>query len=165
MGGLKRWVFDCLKPYCLAIAPRVARDEVAAVELPDELRAAELVVVVDRDDAMAAALQLLQRRGGEAAFLDAHVHALHDAEARTVAGGLRALPVIGDARHHLRVPLRLHRAAHQAEAHHRLAGLADEAWDDGLIGALARSDTVRMSRLEHERAAAVLQRDAVNHHA
>src|SRR5205823_9840267 len=96
-----------LEPHCLTIAPRVARDEVAAVELPDELRRSELVVVVDLDDAMAAPLQLVQRRGGESALLDAYVHALHDAEAWAVAGGLRALLVIGDAYHHLRMALRL----------------------------------------------------------
>ena len=45
------------------------------------------------------------------------------AEARAVAGRLRALAVVGDAHHHLRVALRLHGAAHHAEAHHRLAAL------------------------------------------
>src|SRR4029077_10565637 len=88
---------------------------------PDELRAAELVVVVDVDDAVAAALQLLQRGRGEAPFLDADVHVLHEAETRAVARRLRALAVVGDAHHHLRVALRLHGAAHHPEAHDRLA--------------------------------------------
>src|SRR5688572_30947385 len=40
----------------LSVAARVARAEIAPVELPQELRAAELVVVVDGDDAVAARL-------------------------------------------------------------------------------------------------------------
>src|SRR6185503_1922920 len=151
--------------YGLAVAARIARGEVAPVELPDELRAAELVVVVDGDDAVAAALQLLERRRGEASFLDAHVHALHEAEARTVARRLRALTVVGDAHHHLRVPLRLHRAAHDPEAHHRLSLARDEARNDRLVGTLARSDAVRVARLEHEGRRAVLQRDTVGYYA
>src|SRR3954470_24757006 len=55
---------------CLTIAAGIAGDEVTAVELPDKLRAAELVVVVDRDHAMPAPLQLLDYRGLESAVLD-----------------------------------------------------------------------------------------------
>src|SRR5207237_3253374 len=157
--------FYWLKPDPLSIAPRVAGDEIAAFERPDELRGSELVVVVDGDDVMAAALQLLERGGGEAVVLDAHVHALHEAKARAVAGRLRALAVVGDAHHHLGMTLRLHRAAHDAEAHHRLAFTGDEARNDGLVGALARPDAIRMARLQDEGRAAVLQRDAVDHHA
>src|SRR5581483_5451306 len=149
----------------LAVAPWVARDEVAAVELPDELRAAELVVVVDGDDAVAAALQLLERRRRKAVLLDAHIQALHEAKARAVAGGLRALAIVGDAHHHLRVALRLHGAAHHAEAHHRPALARDEAGNDGFIRPLARRHVVRVAGLEHECGGAVLQRDAVDHHA
>src|SRR5512135_3645020 len=138
----------------LPVASRVARGQIATVQLPDHLRAAELVVVVDRDDAVAAALQLLERRRRKAA-LDAHVQALHPAKARAVARSLRILPVVGDAHHHLRVALRLHRAAHHAEAHHRLAVAGDESRDDGLVRALPRSDAVRVTVLEHERGAAV----------
>ena len=94
------------------------------------------------------------------AVLDAHVHALHTAEARAVAGRLRVLAVVGDAHHHLRVALRLHGAAHHAEAHHRLAVFRDEARDDGLVGRLLGPDAVRVARLQHEAGAAVLQRDA-----
>src|SRR6266540_6968004 len=122
--------FFGLETYCLPVAARIAGGEVAAVELPDHLTAAELIVVVHRHDAVPAAPQLLDRGGGEA-VLDAHVHALHDAEARTVAGRLRALVVVGDAHQHLRVALRLHGAAHYAEAHHRPAAFCDEARNDG----------------------------------
>src|SRR5258706_16197365 len=45
-----------LKPDRLTVPARVAGDEVAAVELPDHLRRAELVVVIDFDDAGATAL-------------------------------------------------------------------------------------------------------------
>src|SRR6266498_4006086 len=96
--------FFGLETYCLPVAAGIARGEVAGVELPDHLAAAELVVVVHRHDAVPAALQLFERSSGEA-VLDAHVPTLHDAEARTVAGRLRALVVVGDAHHHLCVAL------------------------------------------------------------
>src|SRR5439155_19848502 len=151
-----------LETYCLPVAARIAGGEIAGVELPDHLAAAELVVVVHRHDAVPAALQLFERGCGEA-VLNAHVPTLHDAEARAVAGRLRALLVVGDAHHHLRVALRLHGAAHHAEAHHRPAAFRDKAGNDGLVRALAGSDAVGMARLEHEVAAAVLQRDAFHH--
>src|SRR6266513_1214446 len=151
-----------LETYCLPVAARIAGGKVAAVELPDHLAAAELVVVVHGDDAMPAALQLLERSSGEA-VLDAHLHALHDTEARAVAGRLRALLVVSDAYHHLCVALRLHGAAHHAEAHHRPAVFRDKARNDGLVRALAGSDAIGMARLEYEVAAAVLQRDAFHH--
>src|SRR6266545_5099766 len=154
--------FFGLETYCLPVAARIAGGEVAAVELPDHLAAAELVVVVHRHDAVPAALQLRERSSGEA-VLDAHLHALHDSEARAVAGRLRALLVVGDAHHHLRVALRLHGAAHHAEAHHRPAVFRDKAGNDGLVRALAGPDAVGVARLEHEVTAAVLQRDAFHH--
>ncbi len=61
--------------------------------------------------------------------------------------------------------LRLHGAAHDAEAHDRRAVPGDEAGNDRLVGALFRPDAVRMPRLQHERRAAVLQRHAVDDHA
>src|SRR5512146_62654 len=131
----------------LSVAARIARREVAAVELPDHLRAAELVVVVDRDDAVAALLEALQGRRRKAAF-DAHVEALHPAKARPVARGLRVLAVIGDAHHDLRVALGLHRPTHDAEAHDRPAALGDESRDDRLVGALARGHAVGMAFLQ-----------------
>src|SRR5258705_13395274 len=51
-----------LESYCLSISARIAGREVAAVELPDELRGAELVVVVHGHDPVPAALQLRDRR-------------------------------------------------------------------------------------------------------
>src|SRR5262249_59219578 len=126
---------------------------------PDRLAAAELVVVVDGDDAvpeLSQAIDDLRRHD----VLDADVEPLHPAEARAVARRLRVLAVVGDAHHHLRVALRLHRAAHHAEAHHGLAVPGDEARDDRLVGALLRPDLVRMTLLQHKGRAAVLQRDA-----
>ena len=72
----------------------------------------------------------------------------------------RDLAVIGEARHHLRVPLRLHAAAHHAQGHHGLAFPGDECRDDGMERALARRDPVRMAGREAEARAAVLQADA-----
>src|SRR5262245_35855452 len=114
-----------LKTHCLSVAARIAGGEVAVVELPDHLAAAELVVVVHRHDAVPSALQLLERVCGHA-VLYAHLHALHDAETRAVTSRLRALAVVGDAHHHLCMALRLHGAAHHTEAHHRPAAFRDE---------------------------------------
>src|SRR4029434_294514 len=135
-----------LETYCLAVAARIAGGEVTAIELPDHLAAAELVVVVHRHDLVAAALQLLER-GRREAVLDAHVHALHDPKSRAVAGRLRALLVVGDAHHHLGVALRLHGAAHHAETHHRPAAFRDKAGNDGLVRALSGADAVGMARV------------------
>ena len=112
---------------------------------------------------MAAAGEFLEHRGREAA-LDVDFHALHDAKARAIGGGLRILVVVGDAHHHLHVALRLHGAAHHAEAHDGLAVLGDEARDDGLVGALLRRDLVGVARGVHEGGAAVLQRHAGARH-
>src|SRR4030095_3593781 len=130
-----------LETYCLPVAAGIARGEVASVELPDHLATAELVVVVHCHDAVPAALQLLERSSGEA-VLDAHVPALHDTEARAVAGRLRALLVVRDAYHHLCVALWLHGAAHHAEAHHRPSVFRDKARNDGLVRALAGPNAV-----------------------
>src|SRR5256885_566538 len=156
---------QALEPHRLAVAPRVAGDQISTVQLPDRLAAAELVVVVDRDDAVTAALQLLEHRGLKSVVLHADIQALHHPEARAVARGLRALAVVGDADQHLCVALRLHGAAHHAKAHDRLAVLGDEPRDDRLVGPLARADLVRMAGLQDESSAAVLERDAVHHDA
>src|SRR5687767_15896260 len=54
---LRPQIVSISEPDGLPIAARIAGGEVAAVEPPDELRAAELVVIVDGDDAVPAALQ------------------------------------------------------------------------------------------------------------
>src|SRR5260221_6272092 len=153
------------EPYGLSIPTRIACSQVAAVQLPDQLPAAELVVVVHGDDPVPAALQLTEYRRGELAFFDAHVQALDDAEARAVARRLRILAVVCDAHQHLGMALRLHGAAHDAEAHHRLAVAGEEAGDDRLVRTLGRPDAVRMAGLNDERRAPVLQLEAVHHHA
>src|SRR3989454_358115 len=119
--------FRFSKAYGLAVSAGIAGGKITAVELPDQLRAAELVVVIGhRNDLVAAAREVFQHRRRETRF-DADFQALHDAVARAVAGRLRILAVVGDAHHHLGVSLRLHGTAHDAEAHHRLAVLRHEA--------------------------------------
>src|SRR5439155_25028876 len=55
-----------LKPYSLAVSSGIARGKINAVELPDQLRAAELVVVIGhRNDLVAAAREVLQHRRRE----------------------------------------------------------------------------------------------------
>ena len=56
--------------------------------------------------------------------------------------------------------LRLHRAAHHAEAGIRLAALGDERRDDRLERALARCVAVGMVLLQHEHLATILQDEA-----
>src|SRR4051812_36264170 len=104
----------------LPVAARAARGEVTALQLPCQLGAPALVVVAGHHAAVAAALLGFERGGRVAALCHAGVEGLHDAKARAVAGGLRALSVVGDAPEHLRMPLGLPGAAHHAEAHHRL---------------------------------------------
>src|SRR6266403_1802553 len=153
------------KAYGLAVSTGIAGGKITAVELPDQLRAAELVVVIGhRNDLVAAAREAFQHRRRETRF-DADFQALHDAVARPVARRLRILPVIGDAHHHLGVALRLHGAPHDTEAHHRLTVLRDEARDDRLVRALARADPIGVAARHHESRAPVLHRDAVYYHA
>src|SRR5256712_5916359 len=136
-------VFRFSKAYGLSVAARIARGQITAIELPDQLRAAELVVVIGhRNDLVAAAREVFQRRRRETRF-DADFQALHDAVARPVARRLRILAVVGDAHHHLGVALRLHGAPHDSEAHHRLAVFPDEAGDDRLVG---RSEERRVGK-------------------
>ena len=60
--------------------------------------------------------------------------------------------------------LRLHVAAHHAEAHLRLAVFREERRDDGVERPLARRHAVRAGRIEREAVAAVLHRDAPFRH-
>ncbi len=113
---------------------------------------------------MAAPRELLLHRGAHA-FLDAHrVVGVHD-PARPVAARLRILVVVDESRDHLEVALRLHVAAHHAEAHDRLAAPGEKPGNDGVEGTLARADLVRMPGLQAESGAAILQADAgAGHH-
>src|SRR5439155_23971539 len=65
--------------------------------------------------------------------------------ARPVDGSLRVLAIVDDAREHLHVALRLHRAAHQAESRDRPAVLGDESWNDGVERTLLGTDLVGMT--------------------
>ncbi len=116
---------------------------VAVVEAMDQLRAAE---AEHRDfrahDAMAAPRELVAHRAADP-FLDADAEVLVHDPARRVAACLRILVVVGEPRDHLHVALRLHVAAHHAEAHHRLGVAREESRDDGVERALARADLVR----------------------
>ncbi len=64
----------------------------------------------------------------------------------------------------LQVALRLHVAAHHAEAHLRPAVFGEEGRDDGVKRTLARSDAVRALRIERKAVAAVLHRQAPTRH-
>ncbi|QNG73598.1 hypothetical protein EIELFIGP_02424 [Stenotrophomonas maltophilia] len=78
-------------------------------------------------------------------------------DARRITGFLQVHPEIHQVHHDLRMALRLHRAAHHAEAGIRLAALGDEPRNDGLEWTLARRVAVGMVLLQHEHLATVLQ--------
>ena len=80
--------------------------------------------------------------------------------ARAVAGGLDVEAVVDAVDDDLRLALRLHVAAHDAEGHPGLAVLGGEAGNDGLEGALAGLVDVGMAVLKREEFAAVLEHEA-----
>ena len=78
-------------------------------------------------------------------------------EARRVTGGLHVHPEVDDIHQHLHMPLRLHRAAHQAEAHKWLSILHDKRGDDGVKRSLARGIDIGMTLIQRKKLAPVLQ--------
>ena len=80
--------------------------------------------------------------------------------AGAVAGGLDVEAVVDAVDDDLRLALRLHVAAHDAEGHPGLAVFGGEAGDDGLEGALAGGVDVGVAVLEGEELAAVLEHEA-----
>src|SRR5262249_21193642 len=127
--GEGAFMLQSLKRCRLPIAAWIARRYIAAIEAPNRLAAAELVVVVHRDKVVTAFPQPVERCRWET-VLAADLKTLHPAESGAVAGRLRILAVVGDARQHLHVTLRLHRAAHHAEAHHRCPVSGHKAGND-----------------------------------
>src|SRR5690606_5634626 len=122
-----------LETDCEAVAPHVAAADIAALDASDDLRAAE--VVIGRRQfrrLMSAARQFGD--GFRRERFEVHLQSLLDAETRRIDRALRRLVVVGHAHHQLHMTLRLHGAAHQAEAHQRFAILRDEARNDGLEG-------------------------------
>ena len=107
--------------------------------------------------------------------LERHVHTLQVTEARRIDRLLNVHPEDEQIQQQLRVSLRLHRAAHESEAHvwrvrasvsRRLrARLGDEARNERVERTLARRHGIRQSRLHRESCAAILQREAgARHH-
>ncbi len=72
------------------------------------------------------------------------------AEPRGVAGLLHVHAEVDHVADHLRVPLGLHVAAHQAEAQPGLAVLGDKAGNDRVERPLARLEPVEMVGVEGE---------------
>ena len=144
----------------LAVGTALRRPEIAGFHLVDQLCAAEVgAQAIGHHDVVAATFQLVVDFGPEAGF-EVDRQSRRDAPARCVGGRLRILLVVGETDHHLHVPLRLHRAAHHAEAHGRQPVLRDEAGNDGVERALARPDLVVVVVDQFEIVAAVLQADA-----
>ena len=100
-------------------------------------------------------------QGRREAGFDRDLVAADDAPARRIGRRLRVLAIGEPAQHHLRMPLRLHRAAHDAEGGERGAvRLHGEAGDDGVERPLSGRDLVDMAGRQREAGAAVLQADA-----
>ncbi len=76
--------------------------------------------------------------------------------ARGVAGFLQVHAEVDEVHQNLHVPLRLHVAAHHAEAQPRLAVFRHEGRDDGVEGALAGLVDIKMAFFQSEQGAAVL---------
>jgi hypothetical protein len=129
-------------------------------EPPDELAGTEVLVAVAEHGRLVAALEQALDRRLRHRRLDVDLEPWLEAPARRVAGGLRLLPVRQHPHQRLQVALRLHVAAHDAEAHLRLAVLGEEGGNDGVERALSGRDDVRALRVEREAVAAVLHRDA-----
>lgn len=106
------------QPDRIPILAVIGGGKVAVFDFHRHLGAAELGVEALRHlDRMAARDQTIDRFLREIP-LDRHAMVVvHHAPARRVARGLRVLAVVGDARGDLQMALRLHRAAHDAEAH------------------------------------------------
>ena len=80
--------------------------------------------------------------------------------ARGVARRLQAHAEINNIDQHLHMALGLHAAAHQAEAHDRLAVFHHEGGDDGVEGPLARRVNIGVALVEREQGAAILENKA-----
>src|SRR5262245_23963242 len=145
-----------LEPCRLTVAAGITGREVSVVEPPDRLAAPELVVVIHRDEFVAASAKLLDRCRRKVLF-EAHLHSLNPAEARPVTGRLRILAVIGDAHQDLYMPLRLHASTHDTEADHRCTCFCDDAGNDGVVRTLVRPDLVGVPGGCYEIRATVVQ--------
>mmetsp|Transcript_19740 Transcript_19740/g.78614 ORF Transcript_19740/g.78614 Transcript_19740/m.78614 type:complete len:568 (+) Transcript_19740:124-1827(+) len=136
---------DCL----VAAAVRAAPDDVAArLQVADDVLADARL---DRDRA-AVGHEGAARRIGRALVV----------VPRRVARLLQAEAVIDEIRDDLRLALRLHEAAHDAEREPRLVVLEGEARHDGVVRPLPRRVDVGVVLLEREQSAAVLQREAAD---
>ena len=90
---------------------------------------------------------------------------IHDAPAGRITGRLGVLPVVGNTGSDLQVALSLHRSAHQSKAHQWFRTPGQETRDDGVKRPFPWCDLVRMTGLQGESPAAIVQSDTgVGHH-
>ena len=89
----------------------------------------------------------------------AYVQSPQNLPSRRITRGLRVLAVSEYANHHLHMALRLHVPSHDTKGHDGLAVLCCECGDDGVIGALATINTIRMTFFEDKSCASVLHAD------
>ena len=129
----------------LAVGTFFRSSEVTVVELEDELPPPELgAQAVAPDRPMAAGFQFVDYRSRHI-VLELDVRLVVKPPARRIRSRLGILMVVRKPDHHLRVSLRLDRAAHHAETHHRPSVLRDERRDDRVKRPLARRDDVGMT--------------------
>src|SRR5215831_15883871 len=149
----------------LAVGTFFRSSEITVVELENQLPPPKLYSQsVAPDRPMAAGFQFVDYRSRHIG-LELDVHLVVKPPARRIRSRLGILLVVGKPDYHLRVSLRLDRAAHHAETHHRPSLLRDERRDDRVKRPLARRDDVGMTGPQHEAVAPVLHADAVDHDA
>jgi class 3 adenylate cyclase len=134
---------------------RVGATDVTIIGAQNDLGAAEDPFQGFNAHPVAALFEIADQRRRHAG-LQANGKVLIDVPARCVGGGLGVLPMVEHAVDHLHVPLVLHVAAHDAEAHARRAAFSDEPRDDGVKGPLAWPHAIGVGRIKSETPAPVL---------
>jgi hypothetical protein len=129
---------DASKSNGLPVRAVLRSREISVVEPEDELGATEVgAQALGLRHVVPALAEFVEHVGGNP-VLDVDSAPSVYAPARRIRRRLGVLPVVREAYHHLGVALRLHRAAHHAEAHHGAAVPGHERGDDGVERPLAR---------------------------
>jgi len=125
-------------------------------QAPDELAASEVHVAVGFvNDLMSEIGKSLSDGHGDGRF-EADLKAALHLPSWCIASGLRILMMVDHAKQGLHMTLRLHIAAHDAEAHLRRAVSGEKCGDDGVEGAFARGHHIGVIGFETKTASTIL---------
>src|SRR5262249_4859684 len=119
----------------------------ATGQAPNDLAAPVGTNIRQKLDLVAAGAQAVDDHG-IGLRLDHDPAATDPLPARRIQARLRVHAVVQRVDHQLEVPLRLHEATHQPEGADGPAVVSEEAGDDGVEGALAGRQTVRVTIFE-----------------